>query len=126
MYILLLFIVAPIYLLIIICVIPSDPEERIRRHIAKILAIGAIAIALNFIFHGFHLLNSGYMEDPRWNFRVMEAGGGARSQAGRVLIPFVVSILPYGLIGFGILGIWFYYDILRDGGIIKTKDVDRE
>ena len=46
-------------------VIPKDPEERIKRLIAKILAIGAIVLALTFINHGVHLLNSGYMEDSR-------------------------------------------------------------
>ena len=66
------------------------------------------------------------MEDPRWKFSVWEVGGGARSQAGRVIVPFIISILPYGLIGFGILGICFYYNILRDGGVIKIKDKDRE
>jgi hypothetical protein len=104
---------------------PTDPEERIRRLIAKVLAIGAIAIALTFINHGFYHLHSGYMDDPRWKFRVWE-GGGARSQAARVIVPFIISILPYGLIGFGILGICFYYNILRDGGVIKIKDKDRE
>ena len=72
---------------------PTDPEERIRRLIAKILAIGAIAIALTFISHGFYHLHSGYMDDPRWKFRVWEGGGGGRSQAGRVLIPFAISII---------------------------------
>ena len=98
---------------------PTDPEERIRRLIAKILAIGAIALSFTFINHGFHLLHSGYMEDSRWKFRVWDTGGGLRSQHGRVLIPFALSILPYGIIGFGILGIWMYYEVLRDGGIRK-------
>ena len=116
-----LFCFTPIYFLITHCVVPKDPDERIRILIAKVLVIGAFAIALTFIIHGFHLLNSGYMEDSRWNFRVMETGGGARSQKGRVLIPFVVSILPYGLIGFGIFGIRLYYEVLRNGGIRKKE-----
>ena len=120
-----LFCFTPIYSLITFAVMPTDPEERIRRLIAKILAIGAIAIALTFINHGFYHLHSGYMDDPRWKFRVWEGGGGQRSQAGRVIIPFAISIVPYGLIGFGILGIWLYFEVLRDGGIRK-KNIDRE
>ena len=107
----------PVYSIVTYAVIPKDPEERIKRLIAKILAIGAIILALTFINHGIHLLNSGYMEDSRWKFRVWESGGGARSQSGRFLIPFALSVLPYGLIGFGILGILLYYEVLRDGGI---------